>query len=171
MPARKNISGRRPSARRMLAAETRLRQESGKSLGQLAEETTYDRTYLHKLETGARIGSPEVIAALDKVYGTGDRLMMLWELAREDAFPDKYKRWATRSDRHVADSPLAVRRDRCGLDGGLSLRRTGRGRRRRGTAPAVLRSAAGLSPFATGVRGVHPANDGGRATCEPLDRT
>ncbi|MDT0543929.1 MULTISPECIES: helix-turn-helix transcriptional regulator [Streptomyces] len=94
MPARKNISGRRPSARRMLAAEiARLRQESGKSLGQLAEETTYDRTYLHKLDTGARIGSPEVIAALDKVYGTGDRLMMLWELAREDAFPDKYKRF------------------------------------------------------------------------------
>ncbi|MET7766537.1 helix-turn-helix transcriptional regulator [Streptomyces sp. NPDC005393] len=94
MPARKSISGRKPSARRLLAAEVaRLRAESGKSLGQLADETTYDRTYLHKLETGVRIGSPEVIAALDKVYGTGERLAMLWELAREDVFPDKYKRF------------------------------------------------------------------------------
>ncbi|WP_167503026.1 helix-turn-helix domain-containing protein [Streptomyces malaysiensis] len=94
MPARKSVSGRKPSARLLLAAEVaRLREESGKSLGQLADETTYDRTYLHKLETGVRIGSPEVIAALDKVYGTGERLVMLWELAREDVFPDKYKRF------------------------------------------------------------------------------
>ncbi|MGR3934500.1 helix-turn-helix domain-containing protein [Streptomyces sp. BRA346] len=94
MPARKNASGRKPSARLLLAAEVaRLREESGRSLGQLAQETTYDRTYLHKLETGVRIGSPEVIAALDKVYATGERLSMLWELAREDVFPDKYKRF------------------------------------------------------------------------------
>jgi transcriptional regulator with XRE-family HTH domain len=94
MPTRKPNSGRKPSARRMLAEElTRLRESAGKSLAELAEETTYDRTYLHKLETGVRVGSPEVIAALDKVYGTGDRLSMLWELAREDAFPDKYKRF------------------------------------------------------------------------------
>ncbi|MGW7657625.1 helix-turn-helix domain-containing protein [Streptomyces asiaticus] len=94
MPARKSVSGRKPSARWLLAAEVaRLREESGKSLGQLADETTYDRTYLHKLETGVRIGSPEVIAALDRVYATGERLSMLWELARDDVFPDKYKRF------------------------------------------------------------------------------
>ncbi|WPB91172.1 helix-turn-helix domain-containing protein [Streptomyces malaysiensis] len=94
MPARKSVSGRKPSARLLLAAEVaRLREESGKSLGQLADETTYDRTYLHKLETGVRIGSPEVIAALDRVYATGERLSMLWELARDDVFPDKYKRF------------------------------------------------------------------------------
>ena len=63
------------------------------SLAELGEATTYDRAYLHKLETGARIGSPEVIAALEAVYGTAGHLMMLWQLAREDAFADKYKRF------------------------------------------------------------------------------
>ena len=78
----------------MLARElARLREESGKSLASLAEDTTYDRAYLHKLETGTRVGSPQVIAALDTVYGTGGHLALLWELAREDAFPDKYKRF------------------------------------------------------------------------------
>ncbi|WP_069627113.1 helix-turn-helix domain-containing protein [Streptomyces niveus] len=94
MGARKPNAGQRPSARQMLAKElARLREESGKSLATLGEETTYDRAYLHKLETGARVGSPGVIAALSAVYGTGDRLTMLWQLAREDAFADKYKRF------------------------------------------------------------------------------
>lgn len=39
------------------------------------------------------MGSPEVIAALSKVYGVGQQLMMLWQLARQDAFADKYKRF------------------------------------------------------------------------------
>ncbi|MFE5844318.1 helix-turn-helix domain-containing protein [Streptomyces niveus] len=94
MGARKPNAGQRPSARQMLARElARLREESGKSLATLGEETTYDRAYLHKLETGARVGSPGVIAALSAAYGTGDRLTMLWQLAREDAFADKYKRF------------------------------------------------------------------------------
>ncbi|TFI30887.1 helix-turn-helix transcriptional regulator [Streptomyces sp. 4R-3d] len=94
MGARKPNAGQRPSARQMLAKElARLREESGKSLATLGEETTYDRAYLHKLETGARVGSPGVIAALSAVYGTGGHLTMLWQLAREDAFADKYKRF------------------------------------------------------------------------------
>lgn len=94
MGARKPNAGQRPSARQMLAKElARLREESGKSLATLGEETTYDRAYLHKLETGARVGSPGVIAALNAVYGTGGHLTMLWQLAREDAFADKYKRF------------------------------------------------------------------------------
>ncbi|MFE5668627.1 helix-turn-helix domain-containing protein [Streptomyces niveus] len=94
MGARKPNAGQRPSARQMLAKElARLREESGKSLATLGEETTYDRAYLHKLETGARVGSPEVIAALSAAYGTGGHLTMLWQLAREDAFADKYKRF------------------------------------------------------------------------------
>ncbi|MFI9205631.1 helix-turn-helix domain-containing protein [Streptomyces sp. NPDC053048] len=94
MPARKSNSGRKPSARRMLASElARLREESGKSLAELADETTYDRAYLHKLEKGERIGSPEAIRALDGVYDTGNHLSLLWELAKEDAIADKYKRF------------------------------------------------------------------------------
>ncbi|MFC8829725.1 helix-turn-helix domain-containing protein [Streptomyces sp. NPDC057137] len=94
MGERKSNAGQRPSARLLLAKElARLREESGKSLATLGEETTYDRAYLHKLETGVRVGSPEVIAALSAVYGTGEQLMMLWQLARQDAFADKYKRF------------------------------------------------------------------------------
>ncbi|MFC8080413.1 helix-turn-helix domain-containing protein [Streptomyces sp. NPDC057307] len=94
MGERKSNAGQRPSARQLLAKElARLREESGKSLATLGEETTYDRAYLHKLETGARVGSPEVIAALSAVYGTGEHLTMLWQLARQDAFADKYKRF------------------------------------------------------------------------------
>lgn len=94
MVARKSNAGQKPSARQMLAKElARLREESGKSLAQLGEETTYDRAYLHKLETGARVGSPEVIAALDVVYGTGGHLSLLWQLARHEGFADKYKRF------------------------------------------------------------------------------
>lgn len=94
MGAKKPNTGQRPSARQMLAKElARLREESGKSLATLGEETTYDRAYLHKLETGTRVGSPEVIAALSKVYGVGQQLNLLWQLARNDAFADKYKRF------------------------------------------------------------------------------
>ncbi|WP_405676631.1 helix-turn-helix domain-containing protein [Streptomyces sp. NBC_01511] len=94
MGGRKSNAGQRPSARQMLAKElARLREESGKSLATLGEETTYDRAYLHKLETGARVGSPEVITALSAVYGVGEQLLMLWQLARQDAFADKYKRF------------------------------------------------------------------------------
>jgi transcriptional regulator with XRE-family HTH domain len=91
---RKAVSGPKPSARQMLARElTRLREQSGKTLAALGEDTTYDRAYLHKLETGVRIGSPAVIAALEAVYNTSGQLTMLWEMARNDAFPDKYKRF------------------------------------------------------------------------------
>ncbi|MDT0450943.1 helix-turn-helix domain-containing protein [Streptomyces hesseae] len=94
MPARKSTSGRKPSARRTLAEElARLREESGRSLSELAEETTYDRAYLHKLEKGDRLGSPEVMQALDQVYGTDKHLSLLWELATEDVIADKYKRF------------------------------------------------------------------------------
>jgi transcriptional regulator with XRE-family HTH domain len=84
----------RTSAHRMLAAElARLREESGKSLADLADETTYDRAYLHKLEKGDKLGSEQVMTALDGTYGTGTHLAMLWRLARDDPFRDKYRRF------------------------------------------------------------------------------
>ncbi|QHY95495.1 hypothetical protein SSPS47_10235 [Streptomyces sp. S4.7] len=87
-------AGREASARVMLYETiARLREESGKSLAELQELTTYDRAYLHKLETGARLGSPQVVAALDAVYGTKRQLSQLWVLAREDAFGDRYQRF------------------------------------------------------------------------------
>ncbi|MFI2260055.1 helix-turn-helix domain-containing protein [Streptomyces tubercidicus] len=80
------------SARWVLACELqRLREASGKSLAQLSEETNYDRTYLHRLETGERLSKLPVMEALDRVYGTGGLLVRLWGLARLDGFADRYK--------------------------------------------------------------------------------
>ncbi|MGW6457127.1 helix-turn-helix domain-containing protein [Streptomyces sp. NPDC055078] len=91
MSVRKSEVSGKP-ARQILADEVaRLREESGKSLSELADETTYDRAYLHKLEKGERIGSPEVMTALDTVYGTVNHLRLLWEMAKDGVFPDKYK--------------------------------------------------------------------------------
>ncbi len=82
------------SARHMLASElARLRGDGGRSLADLADLTTFDRSYLHKLETGAKLGSSQVMAALDGVYDTGRHLQLLWELAKDDAFRDRYKRF------------------------------------------------------------------------------
>lgn len=94
MPKRASDSSGEASARKMLHETLkRLRDRSGLSLEELHDETTYDRSYLHKLESGARLGSLEVMAALDKVYGTGDQLQQLWELARDDAFGSRYQRF------------------------------------------------------------------------------
>lgn len=94
MPKRKSESGRDVSARTMLhETVARLREKSGMTLEELHDETTYDRSYPHKLETGARLGSPDVIAALDRVYGTRNQLQQLWELARYEAFGDRYQRF------------------------------------------------------------------------------
>ncbi|MFE0187186.1 helix-turn-helix domain-containing protein [Streptomyces sp. NPDC058989] len=80
------------SARWVLACELRrLREASGRSLAQLAEETNYDRTYLHRLETGERLSKLPVMEALDLAYGTGELLVRLWRLARLDAFKDRYR--------------------------------------------------------------------------------
>ncbi|WP_313772041.1 helix-turn-helix domain-containing protein [Streptomyces angustmyceticus] len=69
----KNSEEYEGSARWVLACELqRLREESGKSLAQLAEETNYDRTYLHRLETGERFSKLPVMEALDRAYATAD---------------------------------------------------------------------------------------------------
>ncbi|WP_104530943.1 helix-turn-helix domain-containing protein [Streptomyces specialis] len=94
MAVRKSDPDRRPNARKMLMRElARLREEAGWSLAQLAEQVRFDRSYLHKLETGARLGDLPTVKALDEVYGTGNLLQLLWTLARQDAFADKYKRF------------------------------------------------------------------------------
>ncbi|MDT0450599.1 helix-turn-helix domain-containing protein [Streptomyces hesseae] len=82
------------SARGTLAIELRrLREQSGKSLAQLSEDTTYDRTYLHRLETGERLSQRPVMEALDAVYKTGGLLTRLWRLARQEAFIDRFKQF------------------------------------------------------------------------------
>jgi transcriptional regulator with XRE-family HTH domain len=71
----------------------RLREVSGWSLSELADKTTYDRTYLSKLENGHKLGSIEAVAALDAAYGTGNHLQQLWRLAGDEVVPDRYRRY------------------------------------------------------------------------------
>ncbi|MER6122030.1 helix-turn-helix transcriptional regulator [Streptomyces sp. NPDC001795] len=70
-----------------------LREKAGKSLGQLAEETAYDKSYLHRLESGKRLSKMAVMEDLDRYFGSGDLLVSHWKVARLDAFKDQYKRF------------------------------------------------------------------------------
>lgn len=92
MPARRSGQGRKPSSRLVLAAEAaRLRQRSGRSLGELAAATAYGTAYLHQLERGELLGTPAVFAALDEVYGSSGHLGELWELARDAVFRERFR--------------------------------------------------------------------------------
>ncbi|OKI00226.1 transcriptional regulator [Streptomyces sp. CB02923] len=80
------------SAREVLARELRrLREVSGRSLSELADEAKYDRTYLNRLENGERLSRRDVMVSLDRIYGTGKLLVGLWVLARRSAFLDRFK--------------------------------------------------------------------------------
>ncbi|MFC4032752.1 Scr1 family TA system antitoxin-like transcriptional regulator [Streptomyces polygonati] len=84
----------RPSARSLLAEElARLREAAGWSLAELAEKTTYDRSYLLKLEKGEKLGSSNAMNALDRAYETGHHLENLWFLAKADVVPGRYRRF------------------------------------------------------------------------------
>ncbi|WP_308436753.1 Scr1 family TA system antitoxin-like transcriptional regulator [Streptomyces poonensis] len=68
-----------------------LREQAGKSLGQLAQETSYGKSYLSRLESGQRLSKVSVMEELDRFYGSGDLLVQLWKVARHDAYKDQYK--------------------------------------------------------------------------------
>lgn len=68
-----------------------LREKARKSLGQLAEDTSYDKSYLSRLESGKRLSRMAVMEDLDRYYGSGDLLVQLWKAARHDGFKDKYR--------------------------------------------------------------------------------
>ncbi|MFF5981279.1 helix-turn-helix domain-containing protein [Streptomyces olindensis] len=80
------------SGRAMLGQTLKvLREKAGKSLGQLADETGYEKSYLSRLESGERLSKVTVMEDLDGYYGTGDLLLSHWKAARLDAFKDQYK--------------------------------------------------------------------------------
>ncbi|WP_405992411.1 helix-turn-helix domain-containing protein [Streptomyces sp. NBC_00986] len=68
-----------------------LREKAGKSLGQLAEDTGYDKNYLSRLESGERLSKVTVMEDLDVYYEAGELLVSHWKAARLDAFKDEYK--------------------------------------------------------------------------------
>jgi transcriptional regulator with XRE-family HTH domain len=86
------VDGERESGRAVLGRTLKfLREKDGKSLGQLADETGYDKSYLSRLETGERLSKVTVMEDLDGYYGAGDLLVRHWKAARLDAFRDQYK--------------------------------------------------------------------------------
>ncbi|WP_327344923.1 helix-turn-helix transcriptional regulator [Streptomyces europaeiscabiei] len=68
-----------------------LREKAGKTLAQLAAETSYDKSYLYRLEKGERLSKRAVMEDLDTYYECGDLLVRLWRDARKEVIKDKYK--------------------------------------------------------------------------------
>ncbi|MEU3086439.1 helix-turn-helix domain-containing protein [Streptomyces massasporeus] len=86
------VDGERESGRAALGRTLRfLRDQAGKSLGQLAEDTGYDKSYLSRLEKGERLSKRAVMEDLDSYYGSGDLLVREWRDARREVIKDKYK--------------------------------------------------------------------------------
>ena len=86
------VDGEPESGRVALGRTLRvLREKAGKTLAQLAAETSYDKSYLYRLETGERLSKRAVMEDLDTHYGSGDLLVRLWRDARKDVIKDKYK--------------------------------------------------------------------------------
>jgi transcriptional regulator with XRE-family HTH domain len=86
------VDGEGESGRAALGRTLRLlREKTGKTLGQLAEETSYDKSYLYRLEVGQRLSKQAVMEDLDRYYDSGDLLVRLWRDARKDVIKDKYK--------------------------------------------------------------------------------
>ncbi|MGA4841052.1 helix-turn-helix domain-containing protein [Streptomyces sp. G45] len=82
------------SGRASLARTLRfLREKAGISLGKLAEDTAYDKSYLSRLESGERLSKLAVMEDLDRYYGSGDLLVTHWKGARREAFKDQYKEY------------------------------------------------------------------------------
>jgi transcriptional regulator with XRE-family HTH domain len=82
-----------PARRKYMEELLQLRKESGMSLGDLSERSTYDRSYLSKLERGERLGDLETARRLDEVYGTRRSLQNLWTLAKDDVVLCRYERF------------------------------------------------------------------------------
>ncbi|MFF3821185.1 helix-turn-helix domain-containing protein [Streptomyces bluensis] len=86
------VDAERESGRAVLGRTLKfLREKAGKSLGQLADETGYDKSYLYRLEAGERLSKVTVMEDLDGYYGSGDLLVRQWRDARKDVIKDKYK--------------------------------------------------------------------------------
>ncbi|MER6381713.1 helix-turn-helix transcriptional regulator [Streptomyces sp. NPDC001250] len=87
-----DVDGEGESGRAVLGRTLKfLREKTGKSLGQLADDTGYDKSYLSRLESGERLSKVNVMEDLDSYYGTDRLLVRLWRDARKEVVKDKYK--------------------------------------------------------------------------------
>lgn len=94
MPQRRAITGRSQEPRARFAEELRLlREERHLTFRALAAQVGWDPTLFSKMEKGQSLGGPETVVALDTFYGTGDKLLTLWELAKADPTQFKERYW------------------------------------------------------------------------------
>lgn len=77
----------------------RLRKEHGWTLDELAERVTYNRSYLHKLESGERTGSADAVRALDEVYGARGLLHDSWRTYKRGAYLGRFREFMALEER------------------------------------------------------------------------
>ncbi|WP_338685066.1 helix-turn-helix transcriptional regulator [Streptomyces acidiscabies] len=105
MPARRPITGRSGGPRERFAQELKkARVEKEVSLRKLSEDVGWDQSLLSRMENGILLGGPDVVRDLDTYYGTGDKLLILWELAIADKgqFKLKYRPYMELEEKAVA---------------------------------------------------------------------
>jgi len=85
MPARRTITGLSGDPRKRFAEELRkARTERGLRLRDLERDLGWVASLFSRMENEITLGGPEVVMAIDRYYGTGDKFLTLWELAVED---------------------------------------------------------------------------------------
>ncbi|MFD4986605.1 helix-turn-helix domain-containing protein [Streptomyces sp. NPDC058374] len=87
------VFGERQGMARLVEELERRRKEAKYTFDQLAEMTRFHRGYLHRVHRGQSMGSYEVMAALDKVYGT-THLARVWELSSQGRFEHYFQRFS-----------------------------------------------------------------------------
>ncbi|MFD5182626.1 helix-turn-helix domain-containing protein [Streptomyces sp. NPDC058372] len=87
------VFGERQGMARLVEELERRRKEAKYTFDQLAEMTRFHRGYLHRVHRGQSAGSYEVMAALDKVYGT-THLARVWELSAAGGLENFFQRFA-----------------------------------------------------------------------------
>lgn len=92
----------RPVLRRILGNTLRrYRERAGWSLRELAEKTTYNHTYIGRVERGEQLPSDALALSLDATFDTGDALYELLEAAREGVI-QSYSREGAKKERGAA---------------------------------------------------------------------
>ncbi|GAA2664701.1 helix-turn-helix transcriptional regulator [Streptomyces lunalinharesii] len=82
------------SARHYFGSEQRRHREVAKlSLVQLADIVNSSKSNLARVETAELMPPPELPAALDAAFGTGEHFHGLYQLARKEIHPDQFRRY------------------------------------------------------------------------------
>ncbi|MFF6847963.1 helix-turn-helix domain-containing protein [Streptomyces antimycoticus] len=76
-----------------------LRNREGLSLRDVADETTYGHSYIHRVETGEQLASEPLMVALDRRFNMGGTMMKLLDVAREGSVQEYGRKAAMREEK------------------------------------------------------------------------